>query len=83
MYMCIPSTTSIIPHSPPCSAGVGRTGTLIAITAMTEMIAKKEEVNVFSYVMKMRANRNHMVQTEVCEFCSWHLYCFTANCLAR
>ena len=30
-----------------------------------EMIAEREEINVFSFVMKMRANRNHMVQTEV------------------
>ena len=69
-------------HSPPCSAGVGRTSALIAITAMMEMIAKKEEVNVFSYVMKMRASRSHMVQTEVGRAHGWHLLP-AVNCSAR
>ena len=85
-------------HAPPCpcSAGVGRTGTLISIATMMEMIAEREEINVFSFVMQMRANRNHMVQTEVgqlahCYHCSEvllktvfrHLYMYTlsSNCI--
>ena len=57
---------------------------------MMEMIAEREEINVFSFVMQMRANRNHMVQTEVgqlahCYHCSElllktvlrHLYMYT------
>ena len=49
----------------PCSAGVGRTGTLITIYSMIKMIEDVEEVDVFNYVLKMRSQRTYMVQTEV------------------
>ena len=48
-----------------CSAGVGRTGTLITIYSMIKMIEDVEEVDVFNYVLKMRSQRTYMVQTEV------------------
>ena len=49
-----------------CSAGVGRTGTFIAIDVMLQKMAKEEELNIQEFVCQMRAQRNHMVQTNVC-----------------
>ena len=50
---------------PPFSAGVGRTGTLIAIHSMVKMIEDVEEVDIFNFVLRMMAQRTYMVQTEV------------------
>ena len=44
---------------------MGRTGTLIAIYCMLKMIEDVSEVDVFNFVLKMRAQRTYMVQTEV------------------
>ena len=48
-----------------CSAGVGRTGTLIAIDSEIERIKLRNTVNVFECVSRMRYYRNRMVQTPV------------------
>eukprot|EP00058_Branchiostoma_floridae_P025619 XP_002611109.1 hypothetical protein BRAFLDRAFT_70467 [Branchiostoma floridae] len=47
-----------------CSAGVGRTGTFIAIEAMQEMMAAEGRVDVHGFIGQMRHNRHSMVQTE-------------------
>ncbi|XP_005097496.2 tyrosine-protein phosphatase 10D [Aplysia californica] len=50
-----------------CSAGVGRTGTFIALDYFTQYVDKHsldDNVDVFSFVMKMRENRPRMVQAE-------------------
>ncbi|XP_065926562.1 uncharacterized protein [Magallana gigas] len=46
-----------------CSAGVGRTGTYIALDALFQMGKGKGIVNVAEFVAKMRQNRVSMVQT--------------------
>ncbi|XP_022097112.1 uncharacterized protein LOC110982770 isoform X2 [Acanthaster planci] len=46
-----------------CSAGVGRTGTFIAIYTLLDMMAEQGEVSVFRFVNQMRENRVNMVQT--------------------
>ncbi|KAG8568001.1 hypothetical protein GDO81_013859 [Engystomops pustulosus] len=47
-----------------CSAGVGRTGTLIALDYLMLQMEKEQRIGVYGFVEKMRINRNLMVQTE-------------------
>ncbi|XP_061165616.1 receptor-type tyrosine-protein phosphatase T-like [Saccostrea echinata] len=46
-----------------CSAGIGRTGTYIAIDVLNQIGRNTGKVNVAEYVKKMRENRMNMVQT--------------------
>jgi len=55
-----------------CSAGIGRTGTLLSIVHMLAQLNEKEKaevkpekVSVFSVVRKLREHRFHLVQTDV------------------
>ncbi|CAD5113988.1 DgyrCDS3152 [Dimorphilus gyrociliatus] len=54
------STAPVVVH---CSAGVGRTGTYIAISKLAEKVLKGERIDVFEVVRKMRRERVNMVQT--------------------
>ena len=47
------------------SAGIGRTGTYIALDALYKTGLKTRKVNIPEYVVKMRENRMNMVQTTV------------------
>ena len=47
------------------SAGVGRTGTYIAIDAMLESAEKIKTVFIQNYVQVMRRSRPHMIQKDV------------------
>ncbi|XP_027715877.1 receptor-type tyrosine-protein phosphatase H [Vombatus ursinus] len=47
-----------------CSAGVGRTGTLIALDVLLRQLQKYQQVGVQSFIRKMRRSRPLMVQTE-------------------
>ncbi|XP_053388708.1 receptor-type tyrosine-protein phosphatase epsilon-like, partial [Mercenaria mercenaria] len=47
-----------------CSAGIGRTGTLIALDRLIEEGQCEGYINVFECVKKMRAQRVKMVQTQ-------------------
>ena len=47
------------------SAGVGRTGTFIAIDVVLEQIAKEQVVDIAGVVNRMRLQRMKMVQTMV------------------
>jgi len=57
------------------SAGVGRTGTFIALDIMLERIPQTHDVNVFECVQTMRMQRVLMVQTLVCSPCVLLLDC--------
>ena len=47
------------------SAGVGRTGTFIALDVMMERLKEGKEINIFEFVSGMRTRRTKMVQTFV------------------
>ncbi|XP_018083722.1 receptor-type tyrosine-protein phosphatase H isoform X2 [Xenopus laevis] len=47
-----------------CSAGVGRTGTLIALDYLIQKMEKEQRIGIYGFVHKMRLNRPLMVQTE-------------------
>ena len=47
-------------------AGVGRTGTYIAIDAMIEKIQQEGRIDIYNFVSQMRRERHLMVQTVVC-----------------
>ncbi|XP_063775940.1 tyrosine-protein phosphatase non-receptor type 13 isoform X2 [Pseudophryne corroboree] len=57
IYKCGP----IITH---CSAGIGRSGTLICIDVMLGLISKDLEFNISDLVRTMRLQRHGMIQTE-------------------
>lgn len=48
------------------SAGVGRTGTIIALDVLLQQVEKDRAVGINAFVHKMRLSRPFMVQTEVC-----------------
>ena len=50
-----------------CSAGVGRTGTLIVLDTQLKQVEDTGKFDVFNNVMKIRKQRNLLVQTEVCQ----------------
>ena len=58
---------SVTTHYPccTCSAGVGRTGTFIALDQLLQQIRQVTEVDIFNLVLTMRDHRTQMVQTEV------------------
>lgn len=55
------SNHPIIAH---CSAGVGRSGTFIAIDRILQIIRNHDTVDIFGIVCDMRRERCHMVQNE-------------------
>nr|XP_020745233.1 receptor-type tyrosine-protein phosphatase H [Odocoileus virginianus texanus] len=59
-----------------CSAGVGRTGTLIALDVLLRQLESEGLVGPFGYVKKMRESRPLMVQTEA-------QYVFLHQCILR
>ncbi|CAG9537182.1 unnamed protein product [Cercopithifilaria johnstoni] len=57
-----------------CSAGVGRSGTFIALDRLIQCVAKTLPLDVFGIVYEMRLDRCHMVQNE-------QQYIFIHHCL--
>nr|KAG5699344.1 hypothetical protein BaRGS_004281 [Batillaria attramentaria] len=57
-------TTSTVPLLVHCSAGVGRTGTFIALDIASEKESRGDDVNVNEIVTQLREQRALMVQSE-------------------
>ena len=70
-YWSCPKTILCVYLSVFYSAGVGRTGTYIALDALYREGRNTGAVNVVEFVKKMRNNRVSMVQTYVC---FWIMY---------
>ncbi|ESN96121.1 hypothetical protein HELRODRAFT_68360 [Helobdella robusta] len=56
-----------------CSAGVGRTGTLIGLDYLLEQSRETDAVDVAECLLYLRSHRNFMIQTLVSEFC-YHIF---------
>ncbi|XP_067345749.1 receptor-type tyrosine-protein phosphatase beta isoform X2 [Channa argus] len=63
-----PSTGATVVH---CSAGVGRTGTFIALDRVLQQLDSKGIVDLYGCVFDLRLHRQHMVQTE-CQYAFLH-----------
>ena len=48
-----------------CSAGIGRTGTFIALDHQLQQVEEQHEVNIYNCVEQLRQARPNMVQTLV------------------
>lgn len=46
-----------------CSAGVGRTGTLVALDSLLQQLADECQVSIFNTVCDLRHQRNFLVQS--------------------
>ena len=46
-----------------CSAGVGRTGTFIALDILTQRMQNEKKINIYDTVKSLRKQRVKMVQT--------------------
>ena len=47
------------------SAGVGRTGTFIAVDAMMQRLKERDDLDICTFVTQMRTKRTYMVQNLV------------------
>lgn len=56
----IPNYSPIVVH---CSAGVGRTGTIIALDIVMQRLKNESKINIYETVKKLRFQRMKMVQT--------------------
>ncbi|KAI3366824.1 hypothetical protein L3Q82_009233, partial [Scortum barcoo] len=63
-----PSTGASVVH---CSAGVGRTGTFIALDRVLQQLDSKGTIDLYGCVFDLRLHRQHMVQTE-CQYAFLH-----------
>ena len=63
MSLWSPDKGPILIH---CSAGVGRTGTFIAIDLVAEQVDKEKKIDIAGIVTRLREQRMKMVQTDVC-----------------
>ncbi|XP_015818255.3 receptor-type tyrosine-protein phosphatase beta [Nothobranchius furzeri] len=63
-----PSTGATVVH---CSAGVGRTGTFIALDRVLQQLDSKGTIDLYGTVFDLRLHRQHMVQTE-CQYAFLH-----------
>ncbi|XP_072504300.1 receptor-type tyrosine-protein phosphatase V-like isoform X3 [Notamacropus eugenii] len=68
------TTPNTVPTLVHCSAGVGRTGTFVALLRLLQQLQEEQRVDVFYTVYALRQNRPLMIQTPV-------QYIFLHSCL--
>ncbi|XP_071952014.1 tyrosine-protein phosphatase non-receptor type 13-like isoform X2 [Antedon mediterranea] len=56
-----------------CSAGIGRTGTLITIDTMMNLIDRNEKFDIYDIVKELRSQRHGMIQTK-----DQYIFCYKA-----
>ena len=56
-----------------CSAGVGRSGTLIAIDSLIQELREEGHVSIYRLVCELRHSRNYLVQSVVSQLISFSL----------
>ena len=59
------SKDSNAPITVHCSAGVGRSGTLIAIDGLIQQLEDDKEVKIYQFICELRHSRNYLVQSAV------------------
>ncbi|XP_056016747.1 receptor-type tyrosine-protein phosphatase epsilon-like [Ostrea edulis] len=59
-----PPTTNRGPFVVHCSAGVGRTGTYIAVDYLMQHVRTSDVIDIYNLVMKMCNNRPNVIQSE-------------------
>ncbi|XP_063072922.1 receptor-type tyrosine-protein phosphatase beta-like isoform X2 [Engraulis encrasicolus] len=64
----VPTSGPTVVH---CSAGVGRTGTFIALDRALQQLDNRGTVDIYGCVFDLRLHRSHMVQTE-CQYAFLH-----------
>ncbi|KAL2102851.1 hypothetical protein ACEWY4_002019 [Coilia grayii] len=64
----VPTSGPTVAH---CSAGVGRTGTFIALDRALQQLDSRGTVDIYGCVFDLRLHRSHMVQTE-CQYAFLH-----------
>ena len=65
MLLSVSRQTPTYPYLDGCSAGVGRTGTLIGLDILLQCVKAKKKIDIFGVVLKLREQRPFMVQTQV------------------
>lgn len=73
MLMCFELSAYIYPVFLYFSAGVGRSGTFIALDSLIQQAESEGKVDVYGYVSQMRKQRCNMIQTLVRQYHSWML----------
>ncbi|XP_043935753.1 tyrosine-protein phosphatase non-receptor type 13 isoform X1 [Protopterus annectens] len=71
-------TGPIIAH---CSAGIGRSGTLICIDAVLELISRDLDFDISNIVRTMRLHRHGMIQTQDQYIFCYHVILHILRCL--
>lgn len=66
-----------------CSAGVGRSGTFIALDSLLQQAESEGKIDVYSYVTQMRKQRCNMIQTLVCRYTCIHGHMYFIHCILR
>ena len=68
-----------------CSAGVGRSGTLVAIDGLVQQLREDGNVTIYSHVCDLRHQRNYLVQSVVSfkNYVKFFFFCVTKSTILK